>query len=302
MDGMRDDIARLIAAHGPVLTQEMVVATLSAYAPLHEAEPYGNVAVTRDIAYGKHERQRLDVFAPPGTAPKPRPVVLFVHGGGFVGGDKRLGAGPYYDNAGLWAVRSGFVGITMAYRLAPGAAYPAAAADIGAALRWALANIATFGGDPAGIVLLGQSAGATHVATYAALTAVHARPGGGVRGAIMLSGIFDFSAFGGLANADAYSGSDPEARVRASALPALALTGIPLLFTVAEHDPPAFHEQAELLARALEARHGEPAPLVRLPRHNHVSPIAELNAADDGDGLLHATLTEFIRTRTVHHR
>jgi len=299
---MRDDIARLIAAHGPVLSQDMVAATMSAYAPLHEAEPYRDVALTRDVPYGKHERHRLDVFAPPGTASKPRPVVLFVHGGGFVGGDKRLGAGPYYDNAGLWAVRSGFVGITIAYRLAPAAAYPAAAADVGAAVRWALANVAAFGGDPAGIVLLGQSAGATHVATYAALTAVHARPGGGIRGAIMLSGIYDFAAFGGLANADAYSGDDPAARERASALPALALTGIPLLFTVAEYDPPAFHDQAGLLANALEARHGEPAPLVRLPRHNHVSPVAELNAADDGDGLVHAVLTEFVRARTVHHR
>lgn len=299
---MRDDIARLIAAHGPVLSQEMVAATMGAYGPLHEAEPYGHVAVTRDVPYGKHERHRLDVFAPPGTAPKPRPVVIFVHGGGFVGGDKRLGTSPYYDNVGLWAVRNGFVGITLAYRLAPAAVYPAAAADIGAAVRWALANVAAFGGDPAGIVLLGQSAGATHVATYVALTAVHARPGGGVRGAAMLSGIYDFAAFNGLANADAYSGAGPEDRIRASALPALALTGIPLLFTVAEYDPPAFHRQAGLLAAALAARHGEPAPLLTLPRHNHVSPVAHLNAADAGGPLLAQALADFIRTRTVHHR
>ncbi len=298
---MRDDIARLIAAHGAVLDQEMVAATLSAYAPLHEPEPYRNVALTRDIPYGKHERHRLDVFAPPGTAPKPRPVVLFVHGGGFVGGDKRLGASPYYDNVGLWAVRSGFVGMTMSYRLAPQAQYPAAAADIGAALRWVLANAGAFGGDPAGIVLLGQSAGATHVATYAALAAVHARPGGGVRGAALLSGIYDFAAFGGLANADAYSGGGDDARARASALPALALTGIPLLFTVAAYDPPAFHRQAELLAAALAARHGEPAPLLALPHHNHVSPVAHLNAAETDDPLLADALANFIRARTVHH-
>ncbi len=298
---MRDDIARLIAAHGAVLTQEMVAATMSAYAELHEAEPYDNVTVTRDIPYGKHERHRLDVFAPPGAAPKPRPVVLFVHGGGFVGGDKRLGTSPYYDNMGLWAVRSGFVGITLSYRLAPQAVYPAAAADIGAAVRWALANVAGFGGDPAGLVLLGQSAGASHVATYVALTAVHARPGGGVRGAALLSGIYDFAAFGGLANADAYSGAGAEERARASALPALALTGIPLVFTVAEYDPPAFHRQAELLAAALVARHGEPAPLVELPQHNHVSPVVHLNAADAGAPLLGETLAGFIRTRTVHH-
>src|SRR5699024_577144 len=72
--------------------REVSVATLqqsnALMAPFHDTEPYAGVRVDRDREYGSHERHRLDVFAPEATASGPRPVVVFVHGGSFVGGDK----------------------------------------------------------------------------------------------------------------------------------------------------------------------------------------------------------------------
>jgi acetyl esterase/lipase len=46
-----------------------------------------------------------------GSAGEPAPVFLFVHGGGFVGGDKHVPGTPMYDHIGAWAVRHGWVGL-----------------------------------------------------------------------------------------------------------------------------------------------------------------------------------------------
>ena len=113
------------------------LATEPLYAPLHPREPYDNATVARDQAFGSHPLQRLDVFAPAPPAAAPRPILLFVHGGGFVRGDKRGAGSPFYDNIMLWAAGSGLLGININYRLAPEHPWPAAQQDIAAALLWA---------------------------------------------------------------------------------------------------------------------------------------------------------------------
>ena len=68
------------------------------YAPLQPREPYANVRVLRDANYGDDPRHRLDVFTPQTADAAPRPVFLFIHGGGFVRGDKRNGDSPFTYN------------------------------------------------------------------------------------------------------------------------------------------------------------------------------------------------------------
>ena len=166
---MKDQIARLLAEMkmSMPLTPEDIQAVRELYTPFQEIEPFDQVGVFRDQAYGAHPRQQLDVFAPDGIA-EPRPVLIFVHGGGFVGGERHAAGTPFYDNVGVWAARNGFVGVTMSYRLAPDFMFPAGPDDIGGAIAWVRENIAAHGGDPGAIVLLGQSAGASHVAAYGA--------------------------------------------------------------------------------------------------------------------------------------
>jgi acetyl esterase/lipase len=88
--------------------------TAELYAPLQAKEMYPRLKLETDVKYGPDDRNLLDVFAPDGAAP-PRPVLIFVHGGGFVAGNKHAPGSPFYDNIMLWAVKNGFVGVNMEY-------------------------------------------------------------------------------------------------------------------------------------------------------------------------------------------
>src|SRR5262249_36935730 len=83
--------------------------TAALYTHLQQKEPYTRVKVERDVKYGPADRNLLDVFTPE-AASTARPVLIFVHGGAFVGGNKRSEfSSTFYDNIMLWAVKNGFV-------------------------------------------------------------------------------------------------------------------------------------------------------------------------------------------------
>jgi acetyl esterase/lipase len=295
---MREDLASAIREMPTELSHETNRATRALFAALQEARPYRDVTVTSDVKYGSHERHRLDIFSC--GSDTGRPVFVFVHGGGFVGGDKSdaSGAFPYYENIGVWAARRGFVGVTITYRRAPEFRWPSGAEDVGAALTWLRANIATHGGDPAKIVVMGHSAGATHVASYAGMERVHAAPGGGVAGLIVLSGVYDIVLFGPSESLVAYLG-DRRRSAEASPLAGLAATPLPLLFGNAEFDPPEFHAQAKALYDARYAQRERSPDYQYLPGHNHVSQVAHLNASWTDENLLSDRLDGFVRRVTA---
>jgi acetyl esterase/lipase len=111
------DVAQKLKAIGPVLNPKMIQDTFEIYIPrVPKAVP--GVSSVEDLAYGADERHRLDVFAP-AAASRPMPVVLFVPGGGYVGGAKSRAGVPFYQNVGVFLARNGVVGVTMNYRLAP---------------------------------------------------------------------------------------------------------------------------------------------------------------------------------------
>jgi acetyl esterase len=94
------------------------------------------------------------VYRPDGPV-EPRPTVVFFHGGGFVIGDIET-----HDNQCRWVCREvDAVVVSVAYRLAPEAPFPAPVEDCLAATRWAAANIADLGGDPERLAVAGDSAG-----------------------------------------------------------------------------------------------------------------------------------------------
>ena len=225
-----------------------------------------------DLAYGPEPRQRLDLYRPAGVGPAP--VLLWVHGGGFVRGEKHSPTHPYNAHIGRFAARHGLLGAVMNYRLAPGHVYPAGGEDVGLAINWLRREARQYGGDPEAIVAAGTSAGAVHIATHLQLRAGHEL----LRGAALLSGLYGATP---LDPSDLkYFGADTAAHPGRAALDALVATRVPLFVACAEFDPPRFQaETLALLQRYLDMRG-------HLPRtwlaggHNHYSMAMHLGGRD----------------------
>lgn len=111
--------------------------------------------VLRNLPYGDHERQKLDVYLPP--APKNAPIILMVHGGGWVENDK---AHPtVVVNKGRHYLGQGLIYVSMNYRYAPEVTPLAQAQDVLSGLVFVQRNARKWGGNPDRIILMGHSAG-----------------------------------------------------------------------------------------------------------------------------------------------
>lgn len=255
-----------LAALGNDLTPDMLGGTQQLMAGINNGMS-PDTAVVRDISYGPDERNRLDIFTqgnPEGAA-----VFIYVHGGGFVMGDKHNEGSPFYSNMGDFAARQGWVGVTLTYRLAPANRFPSGPDDMQAAVQWLRDNIAGYGGDPDRIVMSGQSAGATHVAGYLAHRRDHAA---GLAGAVLMSGIYDTTTCEPNSFAEAYYGEDRRGWGPASCMAGLLASEVPIQFSVAEFDPDDFHRQAaQVVAQWTETR-GRLPEMHYLSGHNHLTP------------------------------
>ena len=273
---MPPEIAKKLAELGRVIDPS---ATRKLYAPLQPTEPYFGVRIERDLRYGPAERNLLDVFMPQNVT-SGRPVLMFVHGGAFIGGNKRIPDSPFYDNIMLWAVKNGFIGVNITYRLAPQFPWPAGAEDVASAIKWVSDGISERGGDPSRIYLMGHSAGAIHVASYVSHPEFYKVKNGGLKGAIMVSGIYDLTAAPLTDPEKAYFGSDASRYASESSLPGLLKTNIPLMAVSSELDLQGFVTQLDLFKEASCKRPTGCARTVMLPQHSHMSEVYSINTAD----------------------
>jgi triacylglycerol lipase len=289
-DQLPPDVIAQLTAMDPEITPDLVATSWAVLKPYHEKAGYTAQKIDRDVRYGDHERHRLDVHTS-GEEPG-APVFVFVHGGGFIGGDKHVPGNPQYDYLGAWAVRHGWVGVTITYRLAPEHTWPSGAQDVAAAVAWIRNNIAAYGGDPDRIVVAGNSAGAVHVASY-----VTGQGGGsldGVRGAAILSGFYDVPLAERGALERAYYRDTPAED--AATLGGLVRAELPLLFSVAERDPLFFQTQAARLVAAWFTAHQVTPNLVWVAGHNHISGIGSVGV---DDAALGAPLARFVSRVTA---
>lgn len=279
---MRPQGYRKIEAMGTNLTPEVFQKTQEMFAPLAFKLHPEICQAERDIAYGPDPRNRLDIFAPVGGG-EGRAVLLFVHGGGFVRGDKGGPDDPFYNNVGAWASSHGLLGATMTYRLAPDSIWPSGAHDVAAALAWLKANIRGYGGSPDRIVLMGQSAGAVHVANY--LAGHHGSTAETFpAAAVMVSGLYDMTRLDYSPFEQAYFGANPANLEAQSSLDALTRQSMPLLFSVSEYDPDHFQAQAKYLTDAFWTATGRLPRMLHLAGQNHLSPIYGIGLPDDDFG------------------
>jgi acetyl esterase/lipase len=126
------------------------------------------VQVTRNVDYwgDGRPRHRLDIYRSRLVPREKAPVMIYVHGGGWVIGDKREQGKPMMFEL----VARGWVCVAINYRLSPKAAWPDHIVDVKRALAWAKDHLAEYGGDPGFIAISGGSAGG-HLCALAALTA-----------------------------------------------------------------------------------------------------------------------------------
>ncbi|SDE39455.1 Acetyl esterase/lipase [Blastococcus fimeti] len=115
-----------------------------------------------DVPYGPGRRCRLDVFRP-GGATGPLPTVVWVHGGGWIGGTKDA----LRDYLRVLASH-GFVTVGVDYSWAPEATFPRQPREVAAAVRFVVERSDELGTDPDRLILAGDSAGAQIAACVAA--------------------------------------------------------------------------------------------------------------------------------------
>lgn len=122
-----------------------------------------SIEVRRDIAYTDtdHERQKLDLYLPTARrSDAPLPVIAFIHGGAWRGGEKRGGGRWVHPHVGSGE----YAGVSIGYRLSQHAKWPAQIHDCKAAIRWIRAHANEYNLDPDKIGVIGTSAGGHLVA------------------------------------------------------------------------------------------------------------------------------------------
>ena len=231
-----------------------------------------------DGRYGPLAVQQIEVIVPAGPSERPRPVVLFIHGGGW-----NSGAPGDYRFVGRTLAREGYVVVLSGYRLGSEGRYPAMLEDSAQAVAWVRDHAAKYGGDPEQVFLMGHSAGAYNAAMIALERQWLGRvgvPDGFIKGVIGLSGPYDFypftsdsarQAFGHVADP---ASTQPIHFVRADAPPLLLITG--------DADVTVKPRNAEALARVFTAL-GRPNRPVVLAGVDHSGTIMKLAAPFNRD-------------------
>ncbi len=129
-----------------------------------------DIEVTPNVVYRQASGADLkaDIYAPSPAPKRPNPVIITMHGGGWVEGAKEE-----YNLIILPYLERGFSVVNISYRLGRVAPAPAAVEDCRCALRWVIANAAKYGFDPSRLVVMGWSAGG-HLALTTGLLPVSA--------------------------------------------------------------------------------------------------------------------------------
>jgi acetyl esterase/lipase len=259
------------------------------------------VRTVKDVSYyeGKgadRTRHKLDLFLPRGK--NNFPVIVFVHGGAWMYGDKS--AAGLYSAVGRCLAENGVGAVLPNYRLSPRVKHPEHVKDVARAFAWTHKNIADHGGDPGRLFVGGHSAGG-HLAALLATDETYLKAEGltrrSVRGVIAVSGVYripdklslDMPQLGGLPAGKLDLGFNPfnvvfgkDSKARESASPVAHVgPGLPpFLIVYAEHDLPLLPGMAEELAEALKDNKCA-VELLRAKDRFHATVIFAATSKDD---------------------
>ena len=263
---------------------------------LYTKAPFPESQIARDIPYrsdSSSPKHRLDLYRP--TA-KRWPVMVFVHGGGWVSGDKglRFGGQDVYGNIGRFYAARGIGVAVISYRLQPQVTWREQVDDVAEAAAWVKNHIASYGGDPSRIFIAGHSAGG-HLASFVGLNAEvaarHSLPR--FAGVICVSGAaLDLSDpvtyqlgnrvsyYAGRFNAD---GANPNWQRDASPATYASAGSPPVLILYAEGETAALKRQAAHFHEILDSKRARNR-IVGVPGESHARMVLALSRADKTAG------------------
>jgi acetyl esterase/lipase len=243
-------------------------------------------------------KHKLDLYLPRNH--KDFPVIFFVHGGGWLHGDKsgmfRIGI---YSNMGTYWAKHGVGMVVANYRLSPGVTHPEHIKDVARAFAWTHKNISQYGGRADQIFVSGHSAGG-HLVALLATDDDYLKAEGltlqAIRGAIPMSGVYSIPARDPFYNP--MFGTNPKIRGEASPLSHARPDAPPFLIIYAENDLAMCGKEAsENFCAALKAKKC-PARALEVNDRNHVSIL--LKAGIEGDPVPKA-MREFIEQQ-IHQK
>jgi acetyl esterase/lipase len=241
------------------------------------------VKVVKNLAYvegpaAHPKKHKLDLYLPENAADFP--VLIFIHGGAWVSGDKDYVLG-LYGNIGRAFAKRGIGTVVINYRLSPDVAHPAHIQDVAKAVAWVKRNIKAHGGRPDQIFVSGHSAGG-HLTALLASDESRLKAEGlsfaDIKGAICLSGVYMIPEQGRLF--DGAFTTDAKTRREASPLTHVSGTMPPVLVVYASNDLPGLGLGAEIYNAALKANKCA-CSLVRIENKNHFSIIVDVGKAGD---------------------
>ncbi len=278
----------LMARIGPVWRKDVpghVRQMAEAFSAVLAHAPKDGVVRSNDLAYASHPRQCLDLFLPDAKAGDGRgkPILIFLHGGAFVDGERNR-TEEFYANILYFFARHGVLGINLEYRQAPEFAYPSGALDVALAVAWVRANAARHGGDPQRVYLMAHSAGAAHAAGYAYDRRLQPAGGPGIAGLIVISGRVRADNLAENPNArkvEAYYGTDASLFEERSPVAHVNAESVPTFIAFAEYENPLIDLYCTELAYRLATVKRRAPPLLRLRGHNHTSIVAHFNTAEE---------------------
>lgn len=276
------DVAKILRERGAVIDVE---GTKALYASALAGQSRAGVTCTVDLSYGNDTRHRLDVYQPESATTALRPVLVFVHGGGFIRGDK-----SERTNVGYAFAHEGFIAVVPNYRLGPAHHWPAGAQDVTSVLQWVVKHAGRVGGDAGKVLLVGESAGAAHVAASTLIRRLRPTQPAAPAAVVLISGTYNAQleamarAQFGIATPDprneAYFGQDQREWAAMSTVNAIDAEPFPLLISYAELDPPQMQVQAGELFARLVCSHGFQPSLQVVRGHNHLSQLYSIGSGD----------------------